>query len=224
MKAIEAAIERLSKCHPEHISQYGTGNEDRLTGKHGEKAAPPPPASLLCSAMTHTTRGCTAARLPTTQAALLGSPRSAFCPPSPDPSGIPPLSPTVPPPPQPLHRRDLRHQHLPLWRGRPRLVHPHPAAGAAGGQGLPGGPPSRRQRRPVSGPALLSCHPASVLPAPAGNGGPGACAHDTVALSIIVMPAWRAPAVLRRRISPHELRSCLPAPAPCPAATLWCGC
>ncbi len=36
MKAIEAAIERLSKCHPEHISQYGTGNEDRLTGKHGE--------------------------------------------------------------------------------------------------------------------------------------------------------------------------------------------
>ena len=36
MKAIEAAIERLSKCHPEHITQYGTGNEDRLTGKHGE--------------------------------------------------------------------------------------------------------------------------------------------------------------------------------------------
>ena len=32
MKAIEAAIERLSKCHTEHISQYGTGNEDRLTG------------------------------------------------------------------------------------------------------------------------------------------------------------------------------------------------
>lgn len=32
MKAIEAAIERLSKCHPEHISQYGTGNEERLTG------------------------------------------------------------------------------------------------------------------------------------------------------------------------------------------------
>lgn len=34
MKAIEAAIERLSKCHPEHISQYGTGNEERLTGAH----------------------------------------------------------------------------------------------------------------------------------------------------------------------------------------------
>lgn len=34
MKAIEAAIERLSKCHPEHISQYGSGNEERLTGKH----------------------------------------------------------------------------------------------------------------------------------------------------------------------------------------------
>lgn len=34
MKAIEAAIERLSKCHPEHISQYGLGNEARLTGKH----------------------------------------------------------------------------------------------------------------------------------------------------------------------------------------------
>lgn len=34
MKAIEAAIERLSKTHAEHISQYGTGNELRLTGKH----------------------------------------------------------------------------------------------------------------------------------------------------------------------------------------------
>ena len=32
MSAITAAIERLSKCHPEHISQYGTGNEERLTG------------------------------------------------------------------------------------------------------------------------------------------------------------------------------------------------
>ena len=32
MAAITAAIERLSKCHPEHISQYGTGNEERLTG------------------------------------------------------------------------------------------------------------------------------------------------------------------------------------------------
>lgn len=34
MKAILAAIERLSKTHAEHISQYGTGNEQRLTGKH----------------------------------------------------------------------------------------------------------------------------------------------------------------------------------------------
>ena len=34
MEAINAAIERLSKTHPEHISQYGTGNELRLTGKH----------------------------------------------------------------------------------------------------------------------------------------------------------------------------------------------
>lgn len=34
MEAINAAIERLSKTHPEHISQYGTGNEMRLTGKH----------------------------------------------------------------------------------------------------------------------------------------------------------------------------------------------
>ncbi|CAL8472158.1 g11700 [Coccomyxa elongata] len=34
MKAILAAIERLSKTHAEHISQYGTGNEERLTGKH----------------------------------------------------------------------------------------------------------------------------------------------------------------------------------------------
>jgi glutamine synthetase len=34
MDAIMAAIEKLSKTHPEHISQYGTGNEQRLTGKH----------------------------------------------------------------------------------------------------------------------------------------------------------------------------------------------
>lgn len=34
MKAIEEAIEKLSKTHAEHIAQYGTGNEDRLTGKH----------------------------------------------------------------------------------------------------------------------------------------------------------------------------------------------
>eukprot|EP01025_Chloroclados_australasicus_P055756 TRINITY_DN682_c0_g1_i1.p1 TRINITY_DN682_c0_g1~~TRINITY_DN682_c0_g1_i1.p1 ORF type:complete len:414 (-),score=41.21 TRINITY_DN682_c0_g1_i1:307-1458(-) len=34
MKAIEDAIEKLSKTHAEHIAQYGTGNEDRLTGQH----------------------------------------------------------------------------------------------------------------------------------------------------------------------------------------------
>ncbi len=34
MKVIEEAIEKLSKTHPEHISQYGLGNEQRLTGKH----------------------------------------------------------------------------------------------------------------------------------------------------------------------------------------------
>jgi glutamine synthetase len=34
MAVIEKAIERLSKCHPEHISQYGVGNEQRLTGAH----------------------------------------------------------------------------------------------------------------------------------------------------------------------------------------------
>jgi len=34
MTAIDDAIERLSKTHAEHISQYGTGNEERLTGKH----------------------------------------------------------------------------------------------------------------------------------------------------------------------------------------------
>lgn len=33
MKAIEAAIEKLSKKHSEHIAQYGLGNERRLTGK-----------------------------------------------------------------------------------------------------------------------------------------------------------------------------------------------
>jgi len=34
MKAIDEAIAKLSKTHAEHISQYGTGNEERLTGKH----------------------------------------------------------------------------------------------------------------------------------------------------------------------------------------------
>lgn len=34
MKAIEAAIERLAKTHAEHIACYGSGNEERLTGKH----------------------------------------------------------------------------------------------------------------------------------------------------------------------------------------------
>ncbi|CAM6124304.1 unnamed protein product [Calypogeia fissa] len=34
MKAILAAIEKLSKKHPEHIKEYGIGNEKRLTGKH----------------------------------------------------------------------------------------------------------------------------------------------------------------------------------------------
>eukprot|EP00798_Chlamydomonas_sp_ICE-L_P017206 gene17206-23527_t len=34
MVAIEDAIDKLSKTHPEHISQYGTGNEARLTGAH----------------------------------------------------------------------------------------------------------------------------------------------------------------------------------------------
>lgn len=34
MEPIMAAIEKLSKTHAEHISQYGTGNEQRLTGKH----------------------------------------------------------------------------------------------------------------------------------------------------------------------------------------------
>jgi hypothetical protein len=33
-QAIMDAIEKLSKTHAEHISQYGTGNEQRLTGKH----------------------------------------------------------------------------------------------------------------------------------------------------------------------------------------------
>ncbi|KAL6758587.1 glutamine synthetase [Haematococcus lacustris] len=34
MAAIEAAIEKLSKTHPEHISQYGLQNDQRLTGAH----------------------------------------------------------------------------------------------------------------------------------------------------------------------------------------------
>jgi|SRR5579871_1172323 len=34
MKAIEEAIKRLSKCHDEHIAQYGANNHERLTGHH----------------------------------------------------------------------------------------------------------------------------------------------------------------------------------------------
>jgi glutamine synthetase len=34
MKVIYDAIEKLSKRHAEHISQYGSGNERRLTGRH----------------------------------------------------------------------------------------------------------------------------------------------------------------------------------------------
>jgi glutamine synthetase len=34
MKAIEAAIEKLSKRHKEHIAVYGADNDLRLTGKH----------------------------------------------------------------------------------------------------------------------------------------------------------------------------------------------
>jgi glutamine synthetase len=34
MAAIDAAVQKLSKTHMEHMSQYGTGNEERLTGKH----------------------------------------------------------------------------------------------------------------------------------------------------------------------------------------------
>ena len=33
-KAVEKAIEKLSKRHQEHIAVYGHGLEDRLTGKH----------------------------------------------------------------------------------------------------------------------------------------------------------------------------------------------
>lgn len=34
MKAIDEAIVKLEKTHMEHITQYGSGNEARLTGKH----------------------------------------------------------------------------------------------------------------------------------------------------------------------------------------------
>lgn len=33
-QAIEAAVEKLSKRHAEHIAAYGMGNERRLTGRH----------------------------------------------------------------------------------------------------------------------------------------------------------------------------------------------
>jgi glutamine synthetase len=34
MKAIEAAVDLLSKKHPEHIAKYGANNHERLTGQH----------------------------------------------------------------------------------------------------------------------------------------------------------------------------------------------
>ena len=34
IKVIEEAIQKLSRTHVEHITQYGLGNEMRLTGKH----------------------------------------------------------------------------------------------------------------------------------------------------------------------------------------------
>lgn len=34
LQAINTAIDKLSKTHVEHISQYGTDNEERLTGIH----------------------------------------------------------------------------------------------------------------------------------------------------------------------------------------------
>lgn len=34
IKVINEAIDRLAKTHVEHITQYGLGNEARLTGKH----------------------------------------------------------------------------------------------------------------------------------------------------------------------------------------------
>ncbi len=33
-QVIEEAIDKLSKTHIEHITQYGIGNDARLTGKH----------------------------------------------------------------------------------------------------------------------------------------------------------------------------------------------
>lgn len=34
IEAINSAVDRLSKAHAEHIAEYGTGNEKRLTGHH----------------------------------------------------------------------------------------------------------------------------------------------------------------------------------------------
>ena len=55
MKEIDEAIEKLSKTHAEHIAQYGSGNELRLTGKVTETTSLPNAltrhwllASLLC--------------------------------------------------------------------------------------------------------------------------------------------------------------------------------
>jgi hypothetical protein len=143
MKAIEAAIERLSKCHPEHISQYGTGNEDRLTGGWGSGGG-------ALGGGLGGWGGCIALAI----LLVLVQLQPTWQPGTPHITShhifatAPPLKVHTP---RPCRRpRDMRHQHLPLWRGRPRLLHPHPSARPAGGQGVPGGPPPCSKRRPVS--------------------------------------------------------------------------
>ena len=117
MKAIMDAIERLSKTHAEHISQYGTGNEERLTGKHEVRPGEGCPPRAVCSRVV----------CPWTLAGISGPCQqqeviTALCP-----------------------GTDLRHEHLPVWRCGSRRVDPHPAPRAAQGLRLPGGPTSRCQ-------------------------------------------------------------------------------
>jgi hypothetical protein len=159
MDVIMAAIDKLSKTHAEHISQYGTGNEQRLTGKHetcdintfrsgvadrGSSIRIPLPVQLKGY-------GEAAGARPGIDVGwmwALRHRRTAACsaclrqPPSPHPRAQQP-QPAAPP-----------HRHPP----RPLRSPPPPPSSAR----LPGGPPPRRQRGPLHRRALADQDHSSV--------------------------------------------------------------
>jgi hypothetical protein len=147
MDVIMKAIDKLSKTHAEHISQYGTGNEQRLTGKHetcdintfrsgvadrGSSIRIPLPVQLKGYGEGGGARpgidvGLDVGLVPPADGGLQRVPAAAALPPS------APSSPN-----QPLRLTTT----LPVPHNPP--THPHPPSAR-----LPGGPPPRRQRGPL---------------------------------------------------------------------------